>query len=97
MAHTVSAYTRKTFQETLQSIYDCKYLGQAIAKPYAEQDDMPDQYKSPKGEVFNVPQPSAPDGKYYKWVIDDVIADNKLEIINPVYAISDNKKDAANE
>ena len=94
--NAISDFTRDKFREHLEKIYNCKWLGQPIARPYAEQDEVPDQFRCPKGNVFNVPQPSAKGGKYYQWVIDDVLIDNELEIINSVYVATSVKKDAAN-
>ena len=94
--HTVSAYSRRSLREALEMTYDCKYVGQLLAPPYTDQDDIPDQFRTPDGRVFNVPQPSAKAGKYYQWVVDDVISDNKLQIINTAYIVSNNaeEKDA---
>ncbi len=95
--NSISIYTRDTLREYLEGIYGCKWIGQCIAAPYADQDEVPDQFKPPKGSAFNVPQPTAAEGKYYQWVIDDVINDNKLEVVKAAYVVSDKKKDVGNE
>ena len=94
LPHKISEFDRSTFREVLENIYACKYLGQACA-PHTEQKGMPDQFQCPKGLVFNVPQPSAPNEMYFQWAVNDVISDNNLEVINAAYVIKNLKKDGA--
>lgn len=92
----VSDHTRQSFRAVLETVHKCEYLGKPIARPYADPDDMPDQFRSPLGRVFNVPQPSAIGGRYYQWILDDVLKDNQLEVANTQFK-NPPLKDAVNE
>ena len=91
-------HTRESFRALLVNGYDCKYLGSFsyyIPSPYDSPEDGPDYFQPPDGgEAFMVPLVFGDEGFYPPSVIENVIANNRLNFRQPAMV---EKKEAANE
>jgi hypothetical protein len=72
-------YNYDTFQAYLQEACRCKYVGKVMPRPYMSEDDMPDLYKSPTGNIFMVPLPDMDTGLYEDFVVEEIMIKNSLE------------------